>query len=83
MKDKKKKKFIEDVFSKIDYKYYYYDDAYGQNLLEKALENERNYILNCSDFEKDLSPEASNRRILRDIERMKKKQRRNKNKVRI
>lgn len=46
-----------------------------EDIVGNALQNERNYILNCSDFPKDLSPEASNRRILNDIDRMAKARR--------
>ena len=62
-------KIAEWMCTNSKYDFYYHDD----NLLEKALQHERNYVLNCSDGIKDLSPEASNRRILNDIKRMKEK----------
>lgn len=61
---------VEWIIKNIPYK------KYGDtppNFFKKALEHERNYHMNCADFKKDLSPEASNQRILNDMERMRKK----------
>ena len=60
---------IEWIIKNIPYKKY---DNISPDFFRKALEHERNYQLNCADFKKDLSPEASNQRILNDMERMRK-----------
>lgn len=65
-----KQQMFEEIWERLsehEYKYYYPSN----NLLEEALEQERRYQLNCSDFEKDLSPEAVNRRIINYIKRHK------------
>lgn len=67
-----KGKNIDDILKAIndkEYEYYYYPTY--KDYLKKALENERNYRCNCSDFIKDFSLEATNRRIWNDIKRMK------------
>ena len=51
---------IQKRLSEQGYKYYYDSTI----TLEEALEKERKYRMNCSDFEKDLSPEATTRRII-------------------
>ena len=60
-----KKKMLNEIQKRLSeqgYKYYY---GYGyEHSLQEALEQERRYRMNCSDFKKDLSPEATTRRIL-------------------
>ena len=51
-----------DKFAKTDYNYYY-DPCMRTDIIEKALEMERNYRLNCSDVPKDFSPEAEAERF--------------------
>lgn len=54
--------------------HYYYDGCYNfKTIFEEALKNERRRLLNCHDGYFDKSAEASNRRIMQDIERLKKK----------
>lgn len=54
---------IQKRLSEQGYKYYY---GYGyEHSLQEALEQERRYRMNCSDFKKDLSPEATTRRIVK------------------
>ena len=52
--------------SESGYKYYFPD---RKNCFQEAINHERQYRLNCSDFEKDLSLEATNRRILYYLKR--------------
>ena len=70
MRRKKYYKCIDEWFKRHSHNYVYYDYPSCVNYFEEALEHERNYRLNCSDFEKDLSAEATNRRIINDIEKM-------------
>lgn len=60
---------MEWIIKNIPYKKY---NVSSPDFFRKALEHERNYQLNCADFKKDLSPEASNQRILNDMKRMRK-----------
>lgn len=62
-----KQEMIDEVLKKLG-GYHYYHDSYS-SLFQEALNQERMYRENCSDFPKDLSAEATNRRIRNYMER--------------
>ena len=59
-----------DKISNQPYKYYWYDN---EDIVKEAFEREQRRLLNCWDGYFDKSAEASNRRIMEDIKRLRKK----------